>query len=149
MESHVYIPKIAFGGLNEVRSLGYLMLDEKAITFVPQMSFGMKLESAWTNVYEITEMNIDEIAGLPFWQVIPTLSKEMNEKELQQFVADMAENIEGSCRIALPEINRCKVGLINLVVNKLDGEVVKINIGLGANKKSKIRDFLTAHNLLS
>ena len=137
-----YMPKVNGKQNAAGTSLGLLCITHKNIYYIQQMSIDMKRTGTLTAKWEFTQTKAEKYEGLPFWDVVPELAKDV--KNLEQFddsLTAMADSLEGSRIIPLKDITSFKFGFFAQVTLFLGQEKYRIAVG-GKKKREAVRSFL-------
>jgi len=130
----LYVPKVGIASMNGV-SYGYLLFGRYQIIYTPRMSHNL---TGYRSMKEIS-LNVDKYNDLPFWDVIPEMSKELNPDQLEEFAKEMASKIEGGIITPYHAVSEYKIGLIAGFTVKSIESKTRFSVG---GKRKEIKAFL-------
>ena len=130
----LYVPKVGIASMSGV-SYGYLFFGRYQIIYTPQMSHNL----TGYRIMKETSLNVDKYNDLPFWDVIPEMSKELNPDQLEEFAKEMASKIEGSIITPYNAVSKYKIGLLAGFTVKSNENKTRFSVG---GKRKEIKAFL-------
>lgn len=135
----LYIPRISGGSpLSGQISLGFLVITESKLFYIPVHI--QELKSEQSPKMHITDVRTYDDISL--WEVIEQKARVLTPLELNNYVATMAKEIEGSKTIARESIISVKVGLMKFTVLTRQ-ESFSLNLGIAPRKRKKLKTFLS------
>lgn len=141
-QDYLYLPKMGMPSLQSGVSFGLIAITSTAIYYIPTMT----QDARGYGLITLKEMNVDEINGLPFFDVVPSVaSKLQSVSELDTFLTQMASQIQTSIVIPHKNVQSIKLGFFAGFTVQTTDKKVRFSVG---GKRKDIQEFLTKKSLL-
>ena len=138
----LYLPQVIAGSpLSQTKSYGFFAVTLTHAIFIPALVHKTEKSDILSSRFDITQAEIQEYGGIPFWDVVENRAMGLTPIELSEYLYQMAKSIEGSLLVDLSNVTDIKISLLSIKVEAGE-ESYSVGIGIKSQNRNIARAYL-------